>query len=56
MKITRTITIDGKTATEYQQIIAHLEALQDTHTGWTLHKEPLIHRVTAVKSEEVEKL
>lgn len=56
MKITRTITIDGKTKAEYEQIVAHLETEAQRIDGWTLHKEPLVNRVTAVKSEEVENL
>lgn len=52
MKITRTITIDGKTKAEYEQIVAHLEAEAQRAQGWTLHKEPLVNRVTAVKTEE----
>lgn len=56
MKLTRTITIDGKTNEEYHAIVAHLEALQQQFTGWTLHKEPLVNRVTAVHTSEVESL
>lgn len=56
MKVTRTITIDGKTKAEYEQIVAHLEELQQHFLGWTLHKEPLMNRVTAVRTEEVDSL
>lgn len=56
MKITRTITIDGKTKAEYEQIVAHLETEAQRIDGWTLIKEPLVNRVTAVKTEEVNSL
>lgn len=56
MKITRTITIDGKTKDEYEKIVAYLEVEAQRIQGWTLHKEPLVNRVTAVKSEEVQTL
>lgn len=56
MKITRTITIDGRTNEEYQQIVAYLETEQAKVEGWVLHKEPLVNRVTAVKIENVENL
>lgn len=56
MKITRTITIDGKTKAEYEQIVAYLEAESQRVEGWTLHKEPLVNRVTAVKTETVDSL
>lgn len=56
MKVTRSISIDGKDVSEYEQGLAKLEAEQTRFDGWTLHKEPLIHRVTAVKVEEVDSL
>lgn len=56
MKITRTITIDGKTNAEYEQIKAHLESLHDNHPEWNLIPEPLVNRMTAVKTEEVQSL
>lgn len=56
MKLTRTITIDGKTKEEYEQIVAHLETEAQRTQGWTLHKEPLLNRVTATKIEDVDQL
>lgn len=56
MKVVRTITIDGKSNEEYAQIIAHLEELKQHFPGWELIKEPLVNRVTAVKTEEVQSL
>ena len=56
MKITRTITIDGKTKAEYEQIVAHLETEAQRIDGWSLVKEPLVNRVTAVKVVEVAEL
>lgn len=54
MKITRTITIDGDTPQEYVQIAAHMDSLADQFPQWSLVKEPLLNRITAVKTEEVE--
>lgn len=56
MKITRTITIDGKSKAEYEQIVTHLETEAQRIDGWQLIKEPLVNRVTAVKTEIVETL
>lgn len=56
MKIVRTIIIDGKSRDEYEQIKAHLEALQANFPGWTLIPEPLMNRMTATKTEEVASL
>lgn len=56
MKITRTITIDGQTAAEYEEIKAHLEALKAAFPGWTISYDPLLKRATAVKTEEVTSL
>lgn len=56
MKITRTITIDGKTPAEYQQIKEHLEALHQQFPEWNLIPEPVVNRMTAVKVEEVQAL
>lgn len=56
MQVTKTITIDGKTREEYESILSHLEAEAQKTPGWTLHKDPLANRVTAVKSESVESL
>lgn len=54
IRITRTVRLDGHDREEYDQIIAHLEQTGSEQQGWTLHKEPLLHRVTATKTEEVE--
>lgn len=56
MKVTRTITIDGKTEAEHQAIKAHLEALQTQHPGWTITHNPLTKRSTAFRSDDVTSL
>ena len=56
MKITRTITIDGKTTEEFEAIREHLESLKATHPGWTITYDLLLKRATAVRSDEVESL
>lgn len=56
MKLTRTIVIDGKDKSEYEQIKAHLEKLKDQFPEWVLLPEPLVNRMTATKVEEVENL
>lgn len=53
IKVTRTITLDGQSKAEYDQIIHHLESTNSESQGWTLRKEPLINRVTAIKTEEL---
>ena len=54
--VTRTVRLDGHDREEYEAIVAHLEATNSEGQGWTLHKEPLLHRVTAVKTEQIESL
>lgn len=56
MNVTRTITIDGKTQAEYEQILSHLKAEAQKAQGWELIKEPLINRVTAIKTVTVDSL
>ena len=56
IKITRTVTIDGKDKAEYEQIKAHLEQLKQFFPEWSLIPEPLVNRMTAVKTEEVTSL
>lgn len=56
MKLVRTVTIDGKDSHEYELIKAHIETILDRHEGWQAKYEPLIHRVTAYKSETVTEL
>lgn len=56
MKVTRTIAIDGKTKEQYEQILAHLETEAQLTDGWSLHKEPILNRVTATKVVEVDQL
>jgi len=56
MKITRTVTIDGKDKAEYEQIKAHLEELQAKFPGWTISYDPLLNRATAIKTEDVQTL
>jgi cupin superfamily acireductone dioxygenase involved in methionine salvage len=56
MKITRTITIDGATEEEYQQIKDHLESLKVSFPQWELFYHPLVKQVVAKSEEFVEKL
>jgi hypothetical protein len=56
IKITRTITLNGDTKEDYNQIIDHLINTKAEETGWTLIKEPLTNKVTAVKKEEINQL
>lgn len=56
IRVTRTLTFDGSTKGQYDKIVAHLETLKESFPGWQLIKEPLVNRVTAVKTEEVEQL
>ena len=56
MKLVRTVTIDGKDSHEYELIKAHIETILGRHEGWEAKYEPLIHRVTAYKSETVTEL
>lgn len=56
MKLTRTVTIDGKTAEEYEAIKAHLEALKAQFHDWTITYDPLLKRAVATQSVEVQKL
>lgn len=56
IKITRTITLDGKTAEDYKKIILHLSETNSEQQGWVIVKEPLVNRVTAVKKEEIESI
>lgn len=56
MKITRTITIDGKTQEEFDQIKAHLEELKSQFPGWNIVYDLLAKRATAIKTEEVTSL
>lgn len=56
MKITRTITIDGRTPAEFEQIKEHLEELRLHHPEWVLVQEPLVNRMTAVATVHVETL
>ena len=56
MKVTRTITIDGKTQEEFDQIKAHLESLKAQFPGWNIIYDSLAKRATAIKTDEVESL
>lgn len=56
IKISRTVILDGASKVEYDQIVAHLEATASEEQGWKLHKEPLINKVTATKTEELQEL
>lgn len=52
-EVTRTVAIDSKTQDEYEKALELLESEQQKSPGWAICKEPLIHKVTAVKVEEV---
>ncbi len=56
IKITHTKTFDGTSKAEYDQAVSRLEIEAQKVDGWTLIKEPLVNRVTAIKTEEVETL
>ena len=56
MKITRTVTIDGKTQEEFDQIKAHLEALKVQFPQWNIIYDLLAKRATAIKTDEVDSL
>lgn len=56
MKITRTITIDGRTPAEFEQIKKHLEDLRLHHPEWVLTQEPLLNRMTAVATANADNL
>lgn len=56
MKVTRTITIDGKTQEEFEWIKAHLEKLKLEFPGWNIIYDLLAKRATAIKTDEVESL
>lgn len=56
MKITRTVTIDGKTQDEFDQIKAHLEALKAQFPQWNIIYDLLAKRATAISTEEVSSL
>lgn len=49
-----TVTLDGTTKADYDCVCAILEAEAPESQGWHLHHEPLIHRVTATKTDVVE--
>lgn len=53
MKITRTITFDGKNNEDYHSILSKLQDENAEGNGWHLTKDPLLNRVTAHKVEEV---
>jgi len=56
IKITRTITLNGDTDKDYNQIVEHLINTKAEESGWSLIKEPLVNKVTAVKKEEINQL
>lgn len=56
MKITRTITIDGKDPAEFEQIKAHIEAIKAQYPGWEIVYNVLANRATAVHTAEVQSL
>jgi len=56
VKVTRTITIDGKTQEELEWIKAHLEKLKTEFPGWNIIYDLLAKRATAIKTDEVESL
>ena len=56
MKVTRTITIDGKTQEEFEFIKAHLEKLKVEFPGWSIVYDLLAKKATAIKTDEVDSL
>lgn len=56
IKVTHTVSIDGANKEDYENIKHHLEELKTVFPGWTLVPEPLVNRMTAVKTEEVKNL
>lgn len=56
MKITRTVTIDGRTQEEFEQIKIHLEALKAQFPQWNIVYDVLAKKATAISSEEVSSL
>lgn len=56
MKVTRTVTIDGKTQAEFDQIKAHLEELKTQFPQWNIVYDILARKATAISSEEVTSL
>lgn len=53
IKVTRTVVLDGTSKSDYDKIVAHLEATAPAHQGWEIFKEPIVNKVTATKTEEV---
>ena len=56
IKVTRVIALDGSTDAEYTEIKTHIEHLLNLHQGWQAKYEPLIRKVTVMKTEEVSNL
>ena len=56
MKVTRTITIDGDNAKEYEKVKALLEAEAAKTPGWQIIYNPLANRATATRTDDVEPL
>ena len=54
MKITKTITIDGKDAAEFEKIKQHLEAYKTA--DWRITYDPILNRATAVLQVEASEL
>jgi hypothetical protein len=54
VKITKTITIDGKDAAEFEKIKQHLEAYKTA--DWKITYDALLNRATAILQVEVEEL
>lgn len=54
--ITTTLTLDGQTPAEYQKIVEYFNTYGHEQAGYTLIKEPLINKITAVRVDKVESL
>lgn len=54
--IKTTFQLDGQTIEDYKEITKYFETHGHEQHGYTLIKEQLLHRVTAVKTEQVETL
>lgn len=51
-----TFQLDGQNNADYQKIIAYFESHGHEQAGYTLVKEPILNRVTAYKTDMVDKI
>lgn len=50
---TSTITLDGQTKAEFEAIKAKLTEERMEQQGWKIVADPVLNRVTAIKTEQV---